>query len=64
MAPRYNLCGRVWVHGKKMLCGMAATKPCATTTMIVDAWSSNGVREEASQLSRGFGSHSMQARGS
>jgi hypothetical protein len=47
-----------------MLCGMAATKPCATTTLIVDAWSSNGVREEASQLSRGFGSRSMQARGS
>jgi antirestriction protein ArdC len=33
---------------KKMLCGMAATKPFATTTLIVDAWSSNGVQEEAS----------------
>jgi hypothetical protein len=47
-----------------MLCGMAATKPCVTTTLMVDVWSSNGVQEEASQLSRGFGSRSMQARGS
>jgi hypothetical protein len=37
---------------------------CPTTTLIVDAWSSNGIQEEASQLSRGFRSRSMQARGS
>jgi hypothetical protein len=64
MAPRYNPLWKGVGPREKNAVRHGCKKPCATTTLIVDVWSSNGVWEEASQLSCGFGSRSMHARGS